>query len=259
MEINTLYEILDLNSKGDSLDQSRSNSKLFIKKAFQDEELEDLDLKSVLEHIRLVKEDITAMLEFEKPSAPVNTLLFLFTSDKLINSLLKMKKTMIGKNITETLDIFISILNKEVEKENKIEAVEDYEIDEVLYEKKIASSGEVTFFANGKPLTTALIEEDLMKEVESLVDLITHIRRFTPEELESYFDSNDFFSIELDTNFGGCTHNIGGYEHANCFYYKKIHPKEIKNLSRKKIVEFIKKDLKAIKVEDLELPWIEIK
>ena len=90
MEINTLYEILDLNSKGDSLDQSRSNSKLFIKKAFQDEELEDLDLKSVLEHIRLVKEDITAMLEFEKPSAPVNTLLFLFTSDKLINSLLKL-------------------------------------------------------------------------------------------------------------------------------------------------------------------------
>lgn len=259
MEINTLYKLLDLDSKGDSLDQSRSNTQSFIKKAFQDEELEDLNLKGVLQHFCLLKTDLQSMFALKLARQPETV--FFFHEPALVASLCETKEVMIGRNIKETLDIFISMLDKNIENMIDEDTDEDSELPEVLYEKKIGSSGEVTFFANGKPLTTALIEEDLMKEVERFVDLLTHERRFLLEDFASYYDNDVFFSIELDTNFGGCRSHSGGRDSktANCFYFKKIHINEIENLSRIEIVEFIKKDLKHLKVEDLDLPWIEIK
>lgn len=129
MEINSLYEILDLNLKGDHLDYARANTQLFVKKSFQDEELEDLNLKGVLQHFNTLKSDIRSMFSLKLARQPETV--FFFHEPDLVASLCETKEVMIGRNIGETLDVFIFMLNQNIENmidEDTDENVEDLEL-----------------------------------------------------------------------------------------------------------------------------------
>lgn len=257
MEIHTLYEILDLNLKGDHLDFARSNTQSFVKKSFQDEELEDLNLKGVLQHFSTLKSDIRSMFSLKLTREPVTV--FFFHEPDLVASLCETKEVMIKRNIGETLDFFISILNQNIENMIDEDTDEDIGTPEVFYEKKVVD-GQTHFFINSKQLTTALVEEDLMKNVDEFASYLI-------EQLKSgEFPNAGIWGIDFDPHYGECCFweyaslkHIDEITSVNIFYKKQIFIEDIKNLSREEIVEFIKKDLKHIKVEDLDLPWIELK